>query len=541
MQSANQRHLLQAIEDGTLSSTEQDKKRRRKRRTLNADLDDDDDGQQLEESDSRFDDGEADSLQSKSSKQARVGKRKMKESSKHYSNDSIPSKLLKQMQTLLDFVIKYRDKYVDFLLPSMRQQQSSSLSAKTTECSVNHSCVCQRRKNCRNTMKWSNIRWISIKSRFVRSSIEHSVDLPLRLEKNGWIPLSNDRWTGSRCVVVVQECSRIQHGKLQCNWSPLKNRQTSVDLSLVFRSTKIRLFSSLSSPMRVNDLKKVKFRSVRIPKENQMMMVREYLCRSTSNTCPPFLEPLKKRVKKDTHVKKVMRNTNIIVSRRSSLCRNLLGKHVRPVMEVWAVERVVAKRVWWVTKKIRWWMKPIRFVEKLLMIELRWYRLLSLRMVEWTTTMLKRTTWMMKALVVLVHDKNEHVEILFAVCLSVTLYACFSSTVKRVCVCVCVYSVQRQNQKVATNVSKETRRCREDRSENEQFRCAIFAWLGKQTNELSLLFWPSANLSRVDYFRLYIRSYCLFVFLSLSLSLVLFSSMLRLDFFSLCSYCSFLR
>lgn len=501
-------------------------------------MDDDDDGQQLDESDSRFDDGEADSQQSKSGKQARVAKRKMKESSKHYSNESIPSKLLKQMQTLLDFVIKYRDKYVDLLLPSMCQHQSSSLSVKTTECSVNHSCVCQRRRNCRNTTKWSNIRWISIKSRFVRSSLEHSVHLRVRLEKNGWIPLSNDRWTGSRCVAVVQECSRIQHGKLQRSWSPLTNRQASVDFCLVFRSTKIRLFSSLYSPMRVNDLKKVKFRSVRIPKENQMMMVREDRCRSASvNTCAHFLEPLKKRVKKDTHVKKVMKNANTIVSLRSFLFRNLLANHVRPVMEVWAVERVVAKRVWWVTKKIRWWMKPIRFVEKLLRIELMRYRLISPRMVEWTTTTLKRTTWMMKALVVLVHDKNEHVEILFAVCLShcMRVLALLSS----VCVCVCVYSVQRQNRKDGTNVNKETRRCREDRSENEQFRCAIFAWLGKQTNELSLLFWPSANLSRVDYFRLYIRSYCLFVFLSLSL--VLFSSMLRLDFFSLCSYCSFLR
>ena len=40
----------------------------------------------------------------------RVGKRKLKETNKKYSDDPLPPKLLKQMTTLLDFVIKYRDK-----------------------------------------------------------------------------------------------------------------------------------------------------------------------------------------------------------------------------------------------------------------------------------------------------------------------------------------------------------------------------------------------------------------------------------------------
>jgi hypothetical protein len=40
----------------------------------------------------------------------RVGKRKLKETNKKYSDEPISAKLFKQMTTLLDFVIKYRDK-----------------------------------------------------------------------------------------------------------------------------------------------------------------------------------------------------------------------------------------------------------------------------------------------------------------------------------------------------------------------------------------------------------------------------------------------
>ena len=95
------------MEDGTLSSTEQDKKRRRKRR-INADMDEDD--LQLDDGDSRPDDGDMDDASSKSGKQQRTGKRKMKETSKSFPHESIPPKLFKQMKTLLDFLIKYRDK-----------------------------------------------------------------------------------------------------------------------------------------------------------------------------------------------------------------------------------------------------------------------------------------------------------------------------------------------------------------------------------------------------------------------------------------------
>ncbi|CAF3496918.1 unnamed protein product, partial [Rotaria sp. Silwood2] len=95
-----------AVEDGTLNTTEQDKKRRRKRRVLNVDIDDDDDGQH-DEIDVRQGDNDFDCMDTKFGK--RMGKRKLKESSKNYSNEPIPSKLYKQMQTLLDFVIKYRD------------------------------------------------------------------------------------------------------------------------------------------------------------------------------------------------------------------------------------------------------------------------------------------------------------------------------------------------------------------------------------------------------------------------------------------------
>ena len=92
-----------------MSSTEQDKKRRRKRR-INAEMDEDD--LQLDDGDSRPDDGDMDDTSSKSGKQQRTGKRKMKETSKSFSHESIPPKLFKQMKTLLDFLIKYRDKYV---------------------------------------------------------------------------------------------------------------------------------------------------------------------------------------------------------------------------------------------------------------------------------------------------------------------------------------------------------------------------------------------------------------------------------------------
>ena len=87
-------------------------------------MDDDDDAQLFEETDSRLDDDDPEGSQSKSGKQQRVVKRKIKDSSKHYSNDSIPSKLLKQMQTLLDFVIKYRDKYEEFPWRSFRRRPS---------------------------------------------------------------------------------------------------------------------------------------------------------------------------------------------------------------------------------------------------------------------------------------------------------------------------------------------------------------------------------------------------------------------------------
>lgn len=102
------------------------KKRRRKRRTLNAEGDDDEEdffGQQ-DESDSRFDELET----GKPSKQ-RVGKRKIKENSKSFSNANIPSKLLKQMKTLLDCVIKYRDNEDNRILskPFMRLPTAKEL------------------------------------------------------------------------------------------------------------------------------------------------------------------------------------------------------------------------------------------------------------------------------------------------------------------------------------------------------------------------------------------------------------------------------
>jgi SWI/SNF-related matrix-associated actin-dependent regulator of chromatin subfamily A protein 2/4 len=98
--SLTEKEWLKAIEDGTLSSSEQDKKRRRKRRVQNAELDEDDDGGggQFDEFDSRQGDHDIDSKLNK-----RIEKRKLKDKNKHFS------KLYKQMQTLLDFVIKYRD------------------------------------------------------------------------------------------------------------------------------------------------------------------------------------------------------------------------------------------------------------------------------------------------------------------------------------------------------------------------------------------------------------------------------------------------
>ncbi len=100
--------FFQAIEDGTLGTPEQEKKRRRKRRVANnVDLDDDDDGQH-DDIDSKQDDNDMDVVISKVGR--RVGKRKIKETNKKYSDEPIPAKLFKQMTTLLDFVIKYRDK-----------------------------------------------------------------------------------------------------------------------------------------------------------------------------------------------------------------------------------------------------------------------------------------------------------------------------------------------------------------------------------------------------------------------------------------------
>ncbi|CAF3816032.1 unnamed protein product [Rotaria magnacalcarata] len=98
---------VHAIGDGTLGTPDQDKKHRRKRRTVtNIDFDDDDDEQQ-DESNSKQDDDDMDAVPTKVGR--RAGKRKLKETNKKYSNEPVPAKLLKQMRTLLDFVIKYRD------------------------------------------------------------------------------------------------------------------------------------------------------------------------------------------------------------------------------------------------------------------------------------------------------------------------------------------------------------------------------------------------------------------------------------------------
>ncbi|CAF0901694.1 unnamed protein product [Adineta ricciae] len=104
--SLTEKEWLKAVEDGTLNSLEHDRKRRRKRRTLNEDVDDDDDGQH-DDLDGRQFDRDIDGIDSKSGK--RSGKRKLKDSHKHYQNEPVPTKVYKQMQTLLDVVIKYRD------------------------------------------------------------------------------------------------------------------------------------------------------------------------------------------------------------------------------------------------------------------------------------------------------------------------------------------------------------------------------------------------------------------------------------------------
>jgi len=111
--SLTDKEWLKAIEDGTLGTSEQEKKRRRKRRTANnLDFDDDDDGQQ--DDGDKQDDNDPDVVTPKLGR--RLGKRKLKETNKKMSDEPIPPKLFKQLSTLLDFVIKYRDKYVRVLV-----------------------------------------------------------------------------------------------------------------------------------------------------------------------------------------------------------------------------------------------------------------------------------------------------------------------------------------------------------------------------------------------------------------------------------------
>ncbi|CAF1118722.1 unnamed protein product [Adineta steineri] len=110
--SLTDKEWLRAIEDGTLGTTDHDKKRRRKRNIgsnmgLDDDDDDDDDDGQQDEIDSKQDDNDADVTTTKVGR--RVGKRKLKETNKKYSEDPISPKLLKQLTKLLDFVVKYRD------------------------------------------------------------------------------------------------------------------------------------------------------------------------------------------------------------------------------------------------------------------------------------------------------------------------------------------------------------------------------------------------------------------------------------------------
>lgn len=74
-------------------------------------MDEDDDGGiggQYDDLDMRQGDNEFDNSDMKPAK--RSEKRKLKDTNKSFTNEPIPSKLYKQMQILLDFVIKYRDK-----------------------------------------------------------------------------------------------------------------------------------------------------------------------------------------------------------------------------------------------------------------------------------------------------------------------------------------------------------------------------------------------------------------------------------------------
>ena len=394
-------------------------------------------------------------------------------------------------------------------------------------------------------MTWSSIRWISIRSKFVRWSMSDSLDTGLRLEKDVGIPLPNGRWTGSRCAALVQECPRIQHGKLQCNEHPTNRQQkakTFLSLSLWFQ---IYEDSIILQSVFTNARERMEKGEIPISSNSEGESDDDGKSTPASismNTLIAFAEPLKKRVKKDTHMKKVMKHSRVFfLYAPSLLCRNLWVKHGRPVMEVWAVERVVAKLVWWVTKKIPSWMRPIRFVHLSWAIAGDTERFLfpstSHRTVGWTTTRLKMTTWTMKALVVRVHDKNEHVEILFAVCLShcVRVLALLSS----VCVSVCVFCTKAKSQG-----SNE----REQRDETLSWRsirertvslCNICMNRKKQQTFSSLLSTSKSLTCRL--FSL-VYSFIVFVFsLSLSLTSVLFSSMMRLDFFVLISYCSFLR
>ena len=101
--SLTEKEWLKAIEDGTLG-TDQDKRRRRKTRIPQGEIDDYDDGL-MDDFDSRHDEQDIDGRSNK-----RTGKRKLKDTQKNTPHEMIPSKLYKQMQTLLDVVIKYRDK-----------------------------------------------------------------------------------------------------------------------------------------------------------------------------------------------------------------------------------------------------------------------------------------------------------------------------------------------------------------------------------------------------------------------------------------------
>ncbi len=81
---------------------------------------------------------------------------------------------------------------------------------------------------------------------------------------------------------------------------PIKN-------DFLYRSTKILLFFNQSSLMHVNVLKKGKFQLVQIQKMNQMMMVRRENLSTNYSFLFIFVEPLKKRVKKESSTKKVNR------------------------------------------------------------------------------------------------------------------------------------------------------------------------------------------------------------------------------------------